>query len=211
MEENVMKRSVFVCLVIVAGLAGGVAWAAPFQVDFVSTGWSAVPPPFFNMDVTGGPLTFSPDGTNTVTYAKGMGTHAPGLIQIMLLEPAVSFTSLAGVKGPQDGVAPNGGQVVINYVETANPANVLWQSNVLFANQLPVASSANLTGIAKFDINVAVAPNMWYGYCATNFANSIITMADGSSWYVDGTQVPEPMTMSLLALGSLAVLRRRTR
>jgi hypothetical protein len=165
------------------------------------------------------PASFGPGngaaGTTNDAFVVGQGTGSP---TILLTSPAAySLISLLGSAGH----GPNSVNYTINFADTTTQNGTLTVGD--WFNGTPVAYNTNgrlSVGTGAFDNVNAGNPRLYsFDIPVSNTSSAVTSIALSSAsttstaafFAVSGSQVPEPGTLGLLALGGVMVLGRRWR
>ena len=129
-------------------------------------------------------------------------THTnPDDLEFILLKPTVGAITVLQDQG--DGIAIDG----VNLTFSDSALNAAPFGTELFSGTYrPLSGPAE--GFNKFVDGTSVGAGLWTLLVIDDSAGD---SGSFDSWTLRGTYVPEPMTMSLLALGAVATLRRRKR
>lgn len=131
----------------------------------------------------------------------GLSHTNPDDLEFYLIKPTVGAITVLQDQG--DGVAIDG--VNLTFSDSAsNPAP--FGSELFAGTYLPLNTPAE--GFNKFVDGTSVGAGLWTLVVIDDSASDVGSF---DSWTLRGTYVPEPVTMSLLALGAVATLRRRRR
>jgi len=128
-----------------AGLAAAPArtvWLDELDAGKATTGWGPAQP---NRSVEGKPLTIAGQ-----TYARGLGTHAPGVLRISLGGAAARFTARVGV---DDEVAKRPSKASVEF-KIIGDGVVLWQSGIVKRLEPARQVDVDLKGIKLLDLVV---------------------------------------------------------
>lgn len=127
-------------------------------------------------------------------------THTnPDDLEFYLIKPTVGAITVLQDQG--DGIAIQ--NVNLTFSDTAlNPAP--FGSELFSGTYRPLSGPAE--GFNKFVDGTSAGAGLWTLVVIDDSAGDVGSFG---SWTIRGTYVPEPMTLSLLALGAVATLRRR--
>ncbi len=127
---------------VLAAAPARTVWLDELDVGKATTGWG---PAKRNRSVDGKPLTIAGR-----TFARGLGTHAPGVLRISLNGAAARFTARVGV---DDEVAKRPSQASVEFKVIGDGA-VLWQSGIVKRLQPARQVDVDLKGIKLLELVV---------------------------------------------------------
>jgi hypothetical protein len=217
-----MRKQLLVGLVA-QFLFAGAALAAPVEVDFSVLGTNTVditvqnnPPP---LTLNGVNIQFDNYGdSNDFASADSLGIYGhsangpvvlnfnngfPNTVGVPVHGLSLDFT-LENVTGP---VPPDSGFALLAYVSTADGS--AGDTAILSGTYAPydaaVPNLGSVTGHLDYDGMAFDQATIWFAFPSPGYDIPLFTVSDISY------EAPEPITMSLLALGGLAMLRRKKR
>ena len=130
------------CGAALAAANAGTVWLDELDVGKAASGWG---PAKRNRSVEGKPLTIAGR-----TFARGLGTHAPGVFRINLDGAAARFTACVGV---DDEVAKRPSQASVEF-KVLGDGVVLWQSGIVKRLQPARQVDVDLKGIKLLELVV---------------------------------------------------------
>lgn len=186
----------------------------PFFFEFTAPG-GPIPEFDFDQDLSGSsifPLTMRnaqfPDGIDIIVSLEleltGLSHTFPDDLEVLLIDPFGETVAIMYDRGGD--VAVNGITMIFNDAESNIPPD---ETELLSGRYKPMGPDDTPgdgnDGLANF-LKQPGGTDTWLLLIVDDFPE------DGGSlesWTLRGTAVPEPVTLSLLALGAITLLRRR--
>jgi len=171
-----------------------VVWLDELDVRKTICGWQQTRR---NRSVGGNPLRL-----RGKTYARGIGTHAPGQMAIELAGGAKRFTAVVGI----DDESNRGGSSEFKVLADGKQ---VWTSGVVRGGQPVKTVDLDVTGVKQLDLIVTVAGD-GYGNDHTDWAEAKLVMVSGRPKMIKPPPPPPPTAWEV-ALRDLARLKGERR
>jgi len=186
---------------LAAGLIAAMAGPASAQIPFSATEMGR---PIEDANLTMFSLTLPGeigDLTSLELDISGLSHTNPDDLEFYLIKPTVGAITVLQDQG--DGIEING--VDLTFADTASAA-APFGSELFAGTYLPLSAPGE--GFNKFVDGSTAGAGLW---TLVVIDDSVNDTGSFDSFTLRGTYVPEPVTMSLLALGAVATLRRKRR